>query len=141
MAQVLIYPPTDGEAPRPSRELFAEGLFLTARDREAFTAHYVARAGADGHDPRISPLRAPSLAGMPPAIVVTAGFDILRDEGEAYAEALRAAGGVVRHRRFAGLVHGFLHMTGVARAAREATAAIAREWRALLDETTASTPS
>jgi len=141
-AQLLVYPVTDrGSEATRSQALFGERYFLDTRDRDAFNRQYLHGATVAGDDPRVTPLRAPDLHGLPPALVVTAGFDILRDEGEAYAEALRAAGIAVRHRRFAGLVHGFLHMTGVARAAREATAAIAREWRALLDETTASTPS
>ena len=139
-AQLLIYPVTDsGRAGRRSQSLFGDGYFLDTRDREAFDRHYLGGAGVAGDDPRVAPLRAPDLEGLPPALVVTAGFDILRDEGEAYADALRAAGNVVRHRRFAGLGHGFLHMTGVAKAPREATVAIARDWRALLDETITAT--
>ena len=136
VAQLLVYPVTDrGHAATRSQALFGEGYFLDTRDREAFNRHYLHGAAVAGDDPRVAPLRARDLHGLPPALVVTAGFDILRDEGGAYAEALRAAGTVARQRRFAGLVHGFIHMTGVARAPREATAAIAREWRALLDET------
>jgi acetyl esterase len=81
----------------------------------------------------VSPLLAPDLAGLPPALVVTAGFDILRDEGEAYAAALRAAGNVVRLRRFPALGHAFINMTSVCPAARRATIELAREWRAMLD--------
>ncbi len=65
--------------------------------------------------------------------MVTAGFDVLRDEGEAYAAALREAGTTVLLRRFPALGHGFINMTGVSRAARHATIEIARDWRALLD--------
>ncbi len=70
--------------------------------------------------------------------MITAGFDMLRDEGEAYAEALAAAGTVTRHQRYANLGHGFIHMTGVCPAARRAVIAIAQTWRELLDNAPAS---
>jgi acetyl esterase len=134
-AQLLIYPATDALTPRASHELFGQGFFLTTADRDAFFRHYLGGIDVDGDDPRVSPLRAPSLAGLPPALVVTAGFDLLRDEGEAYAAALRAAGGKVRAWRAATLAHGFVNMTGICRAARRAVVQIARDWRALLDQT------
>ncbi|HEX8242166.1 MAG TPA: alpha/beta hydrolase fold domain-containing protein, partial [Longimicrobium sp.] len=82
---------------------------------------------------RVSPLLAPDLSGLPSALVVTAGFDILRDEGEAYAAALQAAGTPARVVRIDAHGHGFLHMTGVSPGARAAMVRIAEEWRALLD--------
>jgi acetyl esterase len=82
---------------------------------------------------RVSPLRAPELGELPPALVVTAGFDILRDEGDAYEDALRAAGTRTEHVRFPSLGHGFIHMTTVTPAAKSAMVRIARDWRALLD--------
>ena len=133
-AQLLVYPPTDALTVRASHELFDDGFFLSLADRDAFSRHYTDGTGFGGDDPRVSPLRAPSLAGLPPALVVTAGFDILRDEGEAYADALRAAGNVVRTLRFPALAHGFVNMTGVAPAARVALMQIARDWRTLLDD-------
>ena len=135
-AQLLVYPPTDGATKRPSHALFGEGFFLTSRDRAAFSAAYLGSeeaALAAREDACVSPLRAPDLSGLPPALVVTAGFDLLRDEGEAYAQALAGAGTTVRARRFAELGHGFIHLTGVCPAARQAMLEIAREWRALLD--------
>ena len=141
-AQLLIYPVTDsGPRPlrdHPSRRLFATAFFLDERDRDAFAHHYLhGAARPDGApldlDPRVSPLRAAVLPPLAPALVVTAGFDILRDEGEGYAERLRASGTAVRGWREGALGHGFVNMTGVSRAARRATERIAREWRALVD--------
>jgi acetyl esterase len=115
--QLLIYPVTDADG-GPSRRLFAEGFQLTKADMDWFEAHYLSGDG-DKEDPRISVLRA-DLAGLPPAYVTTAGFDPLRDEGEAYAERLRAAGVPVALRRHAGLVHGFANMTEISRSSRAA---------------------
>lgn len=134
VAQLLIYPPTDTLTPRPSHELFAERFFLSRADREAFAGHYLNGALTTQDDPRVSPLLAPRLSAQPPALVITAGFDLLRDEGEAYAAALSEAGTVVRARRFDSLAHGFVNMLGICQAARRAVVSIARDWRALLDE-------
>ena len=133
-AQLLVYPATDAAARYPSKSLFADGFFLSDEDCETAYGHYADGAGAGRDDPRVSPLRAEDLRGLAPALVVTAGFDVLRDEGEAYAEALRAAGVPVRLRRFPSLAHGFINMTGVSPAARRATAETARDFRALLND-------
>lgn len=133
LAQLLIYPATDAVTPRPSHALFAEGFILTRYDRETFSRHYYGASAVDRADPRISPLHAREHDGLPPALVVTAGFDPLRDEGEAYADALQRAGTPVHSYREASLEHGFANLTGIVPAARGATARIAREWRALLD--------
>jgi acetyl esterase len=132
-AQLLIYPATDSETPRPSQAAFGAGYFLTQADRDAFSRHYLHGTGVRGTDPRVSPLRAPDLSGLPPALVVTAGFDMLRDEGDAYAAALEAAGTPTRLLRVPGQGHGFIHMTGVNPDARAAMVRVAKEWRALLD--------
>jgi len=132
-AQLLIYPVTDSAAMhRRSRDLFGRGFFLTGRDRDSFSRYYLEGSGVDGSDPRVSPLCAADLAELPPALVVTAGFDLLRDEGEAYAEALRAAGNTVRAYREPALAHGFINLTGICPAARRATIGIARVWREML---------
>jgi acetyl esterase len=138
LAQLLVYPATDAVTPRPSHSLFGAGYFLDTTDREDFARHYLGRTGVAPDDPRVSPLLAPDLrdlGGLPPALVVTAGFDVLRDEGEAYANALRVAGAEVQSYRLPGLVHGFVNMTGVSPAARAAAIAIARDFRALIDAT------
>ncbi|MDQ6801960.1 MAG: alpha/beta hydrolase [Acidobacteriota bacterium] len=129
LAQLLIYPPTDGRTSWPSRDLFSEGFFLSRKDRSAFGRHYGA---PETERVRDSPLRAPDLSKLPPALVITAGFDILRDEGEAYADALRAAGNIVHSQRYPGLGHGFVHLTGVCRTARRAMIDIAQQWREIL---------
>ncbi len=128
--QLLIYPAVDSTCRRPSHDLFCEGFFLTLGQIEWFGEQY--GQGADDTDPRISPLLADDLSGMPAALVVTAGFDPLRDEGEAYAHALRAAGVPVTLRRFSGLIHGFLNATGVSRVSRDALIEVAGATRALL---------
>ncbi len=111
-ALLLVYPPPDFEARYPSLAENAEGYWLSARDVRACSKLYLA-----GHDPRgdvrLSPLRAPSLAGLPPTIVATAGFDPLRDAGHAFADALIAAGVDARRREHPGLVHGFYGFTAV----------------------------
>lgn len=133
-AQLLVYPPTDSTTPRPSQTLYGRGYFLGQADRDAFEGHYLGGTGAAPGDPRVSPLHAPELFGLPPTLLVTAGFDLLRDEAEAYGEALEAAGNTVRRVRLASHGHGFLHMTGVAPGAMEAMRQVARGWRSLLGE-------
>lgn len=132
-AQLLIYPATDSETRRPSEEMFSDGYFLSTADRDGFSHCYTGGTAHTGLEWRVSPLRAPDLGGLPPALVVTAGFDILRDEGDAYAEALKAAGTRTEHLRFPSLGHGFLHMTTVTPAAKAAMVRLARAWRTLLD--------
>jgi acetyl esterase len=131
--QVLIYPVVDFSGRSRSRELFGEGFLLTNADMDWFERNYLgALDGPQAHDPRASPLLAEELSGLAPALVVTAGFDPLRDEGEAYARALRQAGNVVLERRFPGYVHAFVSCAGVSRGAREAVLEIAGMTRGLL---------
>jgi acetyl esterase len=117
--QLLIYPVTDSAENPPSRKLFAEGFLLTKGDMDEFERCYLP-PGTDATDPRISVLQAPDLSGLPPAYVATAGFDPLRDEGEAYALRLREAGVRTALRRHPGLVHSFAHLTAVSRTSRGA---------------------
>jgi acetyl esterase len=132
IAQLLVYPVTDGVERRPSDALFDEGWFLSQADRGTFAMHYHGAVAVAPDDPRLAPLRAPDLSGLPPALVVTAGFDILRDEGEAYAEALRAAGTSARTLRVTGFGHGFIHVATVLPGARRAMRDVAAAWRAVL---------
>jgi acetyl esterase len=107
--QVLIYPATDFGMSHPSHMRHAEQLPLRRSTMKWFAAHYL-RDANDEADWRASPLRAKSFAGLPPALLVTAGFDPLCDEGEAYARALKAAGVPVAMERFGSQIHGFLNM-------------------------------
>jgi acetyl esterase len=117
-AQFLIYPATDGDnGDYPSREENGSGYFLDLPTMQWFMQHYAPK-GSD--DPRFAPLQG-SLEGLPPAVVVTAELDPLRDEGEAYAAALEKAGVPVVTRRFAGMIHGFMDMGSFSPAARAAT--------------------
>jgi cation diffusion facilitator CzcD-associated flavoprotein CzcO/acetyl esterase/lipase len=106
-AQLLVTPVTDGDRGRPSYSGNGEGFALTTALMQWFWDHYADEA--DRATPKASPLRG-TLAGLPPAVVVTAEFDPLRDEGDAYAEALLAAGVPVRHIRARGHIHTSLTM-------------------------------
>jgi acetyl esterase len=129
--QVLLYPAVDCTFSCPSHETFAHGYLLTGALIRWFIAHYLPD---DDHrwDVRASPLFAVRLSGLPPALVVTAGFDPLCDEGRLYAERLERAGVAVRHRCEPGLIHGFVTMTGVIAEARRAVARMNADIRALL---------
>ncbi len=127
--QLLFYPVTDLSKKHASYRLFPDGFFLTERQMDWYRDHYLARAD-DAYDPRVSPLLAKDLAGLPPAYVATAGFDPLRDEGEAYAARLREAGVAVTLRRHPGLIHGFCNVTALSRSARAAMSEAAASLRA-----------
>ncbi len=122
--QLLVYPATDTERDTPSLRMFGEGFFLTNAFMELATSSYL-DVDADRRDPRHSPAHAEVPAGLAPAYVATAGFDPLRDEGEAYARKLAEAGVSVQLERFADQVHGFLNVVGVGRTSRAAVARIA----------------
>ena len=126
--QFLIYPATDlagGYASQTenvkysSRAQNAEGYFLTSDAMRWFAGQYVPRS-ADALDPRASPMLSRNLKGLPPAVICTAEFDPLRDEGEAYAEALKQAGVHVSYFREPGMVHGYFSMAAASPAAAEA---------------------
>ena len=107
--QVLVYPVTDVAAETKSYRDFADGYLLTRESMRWFKNHYL-KSASEAEDWRVSPLRAMSLAGLPPALVVTAGFDPLRDEGAAYAARLTDAGGRVDYVCYGGMIHGFMPM-------------------------------
>ncbi|MFT4117068.1 alpha/beta hydrolase [Bradyrhizobium sp.] len=139
-AQMLVYPVTDvagsyadarENARFPSRSENAEGYFLSRAVMEWFAGHYLADPG-HAADWRVSPLRAASLAGLPPAIVTTAWFDPLRDEGAAYARALEAAGVPVRHHEGAGLIHGYFGLGEASEVARAEAQRGRADFKALL---------
>lgn len=133
--QLLLYPALDRSVEWESLQHFAEGFFITRADIDWFYRHYAGTADGDRSDPRISPLLCRELSGLPPALVITAGFDPLRDEGEAYAAALQASGTPATLRRFDGLVHGFTNMIGVSPVCRAAMVEIASMLRQKLVET------
>ena len=116
--QLLVYPGTDWEMPpRPSLAECGEGYWLTARDMAWFRDHYLADPAAQARHPHASPLHAADLRGLPPALEVTAEYDPLRDEGEAYAARLREAGVPTAVSRHAGVIHGFFSLRGLVGAA------------------------
>ncbi|MFI6538153.1 alpha/beta hydrolase [Nonomuraea sp. NPDC050547] len=125
--QVLVYPVMDAAMDTPSYREFGEGFGLDAREMAWFFAQYA--PGADPADPRLSPLRLDSCEGLAPATVVTAGCDVLRDEGERYAERLAKAGVAVESRRFDGAVHSFFGLPGLFDQAIEAREYVAERLR------------
>lgn len=136
-AQVLLYPATDHRHDTPSRRDFSDGYLLTDAAMRWFSGHYL-RSAADGHHPDASPAAAASLTGLPPAFILTAEYDPLRDEGEAYAERLQQAGVPVILRRCEGMIHGFLQLTQMVPAARPAIDEVAEWLRTTLSQTTTS---
>ena len=108
-AQLLIYPVTDLTLKHPSMDEMAEGFYLTKASMEYFRDNYLEDKELV-KDPLVSPLFADDLSGHPPAVVVTAGFDPLRDEGDQYAQALRQANVEIYHRTHDSYIHGFVNM-------------------------------
>jgi len=119
--QLLIYPATDQRAQHPSIRRNGEGYLLTKKSMDYFQAQYLPRK-ADLLDWRASPLLAGSLAGLPPAYVITAGYDPLVDEGREYAERMAKAGVEVAYREYSDMVHGFILFGGVLETANAAVA-------------------
>lgn len=128
--QALVYPVCDDDLDRASYRGYAEGFGLTAATMAHFWRLY--RPGPRSTDPDACPLRAADLRGLPPALVLLAEADVLRDEGEAYAAALREAGVPVMLRRRDGTVHGYLRWTGRTRIARTAVSELGGALRTAL---------
>src|SRR5579864_8354033 len=142
--QMLVYPVADvvgnfadakENARFPSREENADGYFLSRSVMEWFCGHYLADQ-ADGTDWRVSPLRAASLAGLAPAVVSTAWYDPLRDEGVAYAKALAAAGVPATHHQGFGLIHGYFGLGEASETARAEAQRVRADFRMLLVQST-----
>ena len=127
LAQCLICPVLDFEEASPSREAFAENYLIDRLTLEADLADYLPE-GIDPADPRVSPLRATRLTGLPAAIIHTAEFDPMRDEGNAYASKLLAAGVNVEHICHDGMIHNF-HAMGAFLPASKSGARLSDQWR------------
>jgi len=112
LLQILVYPVTNYDFGTASYRENATGFVLTTEDMRWFWRHYLSRE-EQGREMMASPIQAKSLADLPPALVITAGCDPLRDEGEAYAARLRDAGVAVTLTRYPGMFHGFLRMTRI----------------------------
>lgn len=132
--QLLVYPATDLVMEHPSIDANGEGYFLTKASMEWFRHHYLGADGehGDAASPAVSPLRVADLAGVAPAQVLTAEYDPLVDEGDAYAARLADAGVPVDHVRHPGLVHGFFGMGALSATCDEAAADAADRLRRAL---------
>jgi acetyl esterase len=128
--QVLIYPAVDPDMDFPSARDNAEGFALTTAGMRWFWDNYLSHPG-QRDDPLAAPLRALNLQSLPPAVVVTAGYDPLRDEGERYADRLEEAGVTVIRRSYPSTIHGFLWMAG----------ALTDDFRRLMDDLAADVPA
>jgi acetyl esterase len=127
--QLLIYPATDSACDTASCRENAEGYLLTLEALRWFWNHYLS-GEADRENPYAAPLRAPNVRGLPPALVLTAEFDPLRDEGEVYAARLRDAGVPVQLKRYDGMIHGFFGMGAMVDQARTAMEEVAASLQA-----------
>jgi len=128
--QALVYPVTDSALNTPSYRESSEGFGLSAASMKRFWELYL--NGADGRRPDASPLQAEDLSGLPPAFVLTVRDDVLRDEGEAYAAALEAAGVPVTLRRYDGAIHGFFRWIARTEISRRAVAEVGAALRTAL---------
>lgn len=120
-AQLLVYPNTDSLAETASMAENDDAVFFNHRSVAWYRSHYLADP-ADAANPLVSPLRAEDLSGLPPALVITAEFDPLRDEGEEYAKRLADSGVPARISRYDGMIHGFFSMSGILDAGGQALA-------------------
>ncbi len=130
-AQLLLYPPLDRTTVRPSLAHFENGFLLSRADIDWYHLQYTGSTVVQP-DPAQNPLCAREFAGLAPALIAVAGFDPLRDEGEAYAQALRQAGVPVTLKRFEGLLHGFCSMATISTACDAAVGEIIAEFRRMM---------
>jgi acetyl esterase len=128
LLQVLVYPVTNHALDTPSYRANADGYLLTRAAMEWFWNHYL-REAHDGTEPYASPLRATNFANLPPALLITAEYDPLRDEGAAYGIKLREAGVRLVHSDYPGMIHGFFSLGQVFRQTRELYGQISAELR------------
>jgi acetyl esterase len=118
--QLMIYPVTDYHTPgHPSYVENAEGYGLSAAGMKWFLNHYLTSAD-EANDAYVSPLRTGNLRGLPPALIITAEYDVLRDEGERYGKRLAEAGVLTKVTRYDGMHHGFFQMYGIVDKAKKA---------------------
>ena len=132
VGQLLVYPNTDQLADDQSMRAADDRFLFNRHSVDWYRQHYLANPGDAAH-PLASPLRAESLAGLPPALVITAEYDPLRDQGEAYARRLADEGVPVELSRYPGMAHGFFTMIGTLGASRAAIAQAASRLRAWFD--------
>ncbi len=137
-AQLLLYPGTDQATKRPSHLAFGEGFFLDNSDRAVFRRHYLQGRQDASHDPQVSPFLGEISEHIAPALIATAGFDVLHDEGEAYANKLVRAGCCVDYMCFEHLGHGFANLVGIHRASEKALIEIGQRWGRLCEQRTAN---
>jgi acetyl esterase len=140
--QILVYPATDHDMSRPSHLEHGSGpeTFLTTDEMVWFTGHYLPDPG-EQTNPEVSPLRADSHEGLPPAVVLTAEYDPLRDDGLAYVDKLREAGVPVTHRHYDGMIHAFFTFVNVLDKGNEAVAQVAADVRGAAAPPTTETAS
>ncbi len=131
--QLLIYPVTDAAMDSDSYRQNGEGYLLSAATMQWFWQHYLGDQ-ASGKDPWASPLLAADLSKLPPACIITAEYDPLRDEGEAYGRRLREAGVKTHIQRFDGMIHGFFGMTNMLEGSRDALALAASQLKTALEQ-------
>jgi len=129
--QLLIYPVVDCYDQSPSMQQYAEGHFLTRAGMDWFTESYLPSREA-GFEPSASPMNATDFRGLPPAMVITAECDPLRDQGEAYARKLQSAGIPVELKRYEGMIHPFFSLAGVIDTGKTAIADAGSALRAAL---------
>ncbi|QRG69230.1 alpha/beta hydrolase [Brevibacillus choshinensis] len=130
--QVLVYPVTQVGCDTESYRENGEGYFLTADSMQWFFQQYL-NADEEKSDVRVSPLLAADLSGLPPALVITAEYDPLRDEGEMYAERLKQAGVPVELTRYDGMIHGFFWMAGIMDQGAEAISQVSNRLRSVFE--------